>query len=136
MTIFRSSKGNFEKYEESEIFTKKYTVNVGGKTTISAKGNIIYGTPEKAPERVNFQEVLSPIKMTMLFFRSEDSSKSEINLGQADKTYHGEFGFDSYHKSITEKSRVVKDSLRKNSAIDFNLTFEGKTKYSITKILQ
>ena len=39
---------NTENYEESEIFTKKYTVNVLGKTTISAK-NTYYGTPEKAP---------------------------------------------------------------------------------------
>ena len=39
---------NTENYEESEIFTKKYTVNVLGKTTLTAK-NIYYGTPEKAP---------------------------------------------------------------------------------------
>jgi hypothetical protein len=126
--IYKSCKKLTEYYEECETFTKKYTENVGGISEWHSGGNVTFGEPEDAPKKEQ-EVVLSPIKMTMLFFRSEDSSKSEINLGKADKTYQGEFGFDSYHKSITEKSRVVKDSLRKNSAIDFNLTFEGKTKY-------
>lgn len=51
MTIYRSSKGNFEQHEEVEIFTKKYVANVGGKTSFTCDGQKYFGEPEKAPEK-------------------------------------------------------------------------------------
>ena len=49
MTIYRTSKGNYENHEEVEIFTKKYTVNVGGKYDLTCDGEKFFGEPDKAP---------------------------------------------------------------------------------------
>nr|WP_198530109.1 hypothetical protein [Flavobacterium sp. Root935] len=46
MTIYRKSKGNYEQHEEVEIFTKKYTSNVGGKASMTASGQTYFGKPE------------------------------------------------------------------------------------------
>ncbi|WP_029269198.1 hypothetical protein [Flavobacterium sp. KJJ] len=53
MTIYRSSKGNFEQHEEVEIFTKKYTSNVGGRASITASGQTYFGQPDAPPPPVN-----------------------------------------------------------------------------------
>ncbi len=50
MTIYRSSKGNFEQHEEVEIFTKKYISNIGGKASITCGGQKYFNEPDKAPE--------------------------------------------------------------------------------------
>jgi hypothetical protein len=75
MTIYRSSKGNFEKHEEVEIFTKKYESNVGGKASLTATGNKNFGTPSNPP-------LVNTITDVVVEFRTKQTG------------YNGEFGFD------------------------------------------
>ncbi|KUJ60504.1 hypothetical protein AR687_17175 [Flavobacteriaceae bacterium CRH] len=74
MTIYRSSKGNFEQHEEVEIFTDKYVSNVNGKASYTATGNKYFGAPGNAP--------VNTITDVVVEFRTKQTG------------YDGEFGFD------------------------------------------
>ncbi|WP_456311773.1 hypothetical protein [Pseudomonas shirazensis] len=74
MTIYRSSKGNFEQHEEVEIFTDKYVSNVNGIASFTATGNKYFGAPGKPP--------VNTITNVVVEFRTKQTG------------YNGEFGFD------------------------------------------
>nr|WP_315248738.1 M43 family zinc metalloprotease [uncultured Flavobacterium sp.] len=74
MTIYRSSGKNTEICEEYVLYTRNYVENVGGKSTITAKGGTTFGDkPETA----------KPLEITNLYVK--------VRLKD---NYNGEFGFD------------------------------------------
>ncbi|OOV16913.1 hypothetical protein [Flavobacterium sp. LM4] len=74
MTIYRSSVKNTEICEEYVLYTRNYVENVGGKSTITAKGGTTFGDkPETA----------KPLEITNLYVK--------VRLND---NYNGEFGFD------------------------------------------
>jgi len=103
MTIYRKSKGNYEKHEEVEIFTKKYTSNVGGKASITASGQTYFGKPDAPPER---KEKLAVVYETdghystvylvclMLGMNEIDAEELAIATEAPDTTIHNEMDFE------------------------------------------
>lgn len=105
MTIYRSSKGNFEQHEEVEIFTKKYTSNVGGKASFTCDGQKYFGEPEKAPEKKEedkttlFYETdghYSTVYLVclMLGMKEADAEELAIAAEAPDTTIHSEMDFE------------------------------------------
>jgi len=105
MTIYRSSKGNFEQHEEVEIFTNKYVSNVGGKASLTCDGQKYFGEPEKAPEKKEenkttiFYETdghYSTVYLVclMLGMKEEDAEELAIATEAPDTTIHNEMDFE------------------------------------------
>lgn len=115
MTIYRKSKGNYEKHEEVEIFTKKYTSNVGGKASITASGQTYFGKPDAPPKKeekvctckvskkaTNFKTLIELVKQAeeMLIQNGQNDMGTRINTIRG--IYYGtEWSLDySIEKSI------------------------------------
>lgn len=105
MTIYRSSKGNFEQHEEVEIFTNKYVSNVGGKASLTCDGQKYFGEPEKAPEKKEenkttiFYETdghYSTVYLVCLILgmKEEDAEELAIAAEAPDTTIHNEMDFE------------------------------------------
>ena len=83
MTIYRKSKGNYEKHEEVEIFTKKYTSNVGGKASITASGQTYFGEPDAPPPPAN----KNIVDIVMFVAGTTDPINTEGKRHQANTDY-------------------------------------------------
>ncbi|WP_029273521.1 hypothetical protein [Flavobacterium sp. KJJ] len=103
MTIYRKSKGNYEQHEEVEIFTKKYTSNVGGKASMTASGQTYFGKPDAPPKREEKSTVVyetdghySTVYLVclMLGMNKIDAEELAIATEAPDTTIHSELEFE------------------------------------------
>lgn len=157
MTIYRQSKGNYEQHEEVEIFTKKYTSNVGGKASFTCDGQIYFGEPDPFPELVFDQLIETTTEELVLFFRSETQAQGFPKRDKSDKIkingieqfkpledlkYAQSFGFDYYRPDLYGSDTKIYEGgvatgrkLENSFEIDSQLSLELKNKKGKSKFI-